>query len=278
MGTGGGGTTTIRYAPYIEVQHMDFLLKVRAAVDASLGHSPFAGTEELDVDTAFFGAGYGLASYPSLYDMYGKFMAGLNVEAVWSELFAATLYGPEVETLVQKESALMQDELTSNILPKYHAGMRDLNAVNSSSFAIGKALLYDSKQKSVEKFAAELRYKLITLAHARWETHLKWNSDVINTYMAVIKHYYAIKEAMVEMGYKFKEKDALWDFEVLDNERTALGALQGATRSKKEGPGKAMGALGGALSGASAGAMVGGGYGAVIGGVIGGIAGLLTSD
>ena len=248
MGSGSsssGGESTIRYAEYIEVKHQEFLDKTVELRDEALGNNPYSGFSTVPVDVAFFGAGYTIASFPSLYDMYGKFMAGLNIEAVWTELFEDTVNGPQVGNLVQTESAILQDELDSQVLPKFLAGMRDINAVVSSSFVIGKALLMETKEKQIAKYSAELRYRLIPVAEDRYKAHLAWNNSVIDTYMNIMKHFFTIKQALTSFNQDIESKEALWDLDVLDYERANLGALQGAMMSG----GNPMGMLAGGLLG-----------------------------
>jgi len=275
--SGGGGKTTVRYAEYIEDKHKEFLEKTVELRDIALASNPYDGYENIPVDVGFFGAGYTMASFPSLYDMYGKFMAGLNIEAVWSELFESTVNGPEVGNLVRAESAFLKDELDSTVVPRFMTGMRDMNAVMSSTFVIGKALLEDSRQKAVAKFSAELRYKLIPIAEDRWKAHLAWNTSVISIYMDVMKHYFTIKQGIEEGNLEIAAKSALWGMDILDYEKANLGALQGAVKSNTKQSGASTGAkvLGGALSGAAMGASTGNPYAAAAGAVIGGIAGLL---
>ena len=281
MGSGSssaGGESTIRYAEYIEVKHQEFLDKTVELRDVALGNNPFSGFSTVPVDVAFFGAGYTIASFPSLYDMYGKFMAGLNIEAVWTELFEDTVNGPQVGNLVQTESAILQDELDSQVLPKFLAGMRDINAVVSSSFVIGKALLMETKEKQIAKYSAELRYRLIPIAEDRYKAHLAWNNSVIDTYMNIMKHFFTIKQALTSFNQDIESKEALWDLDVLDYERANLGALQGAIKtSTKNSRDSGSGILGGALSGMAAGGMMSGGnpMGMLAGGLLGGLSSLL---
>ena len=134
--SGGTGdqTVTVRYAPYIEGRHGDFLntvadirwnligggdrvmkpfvpiylwrMEARGA-DGTLydnlytrhrytgltdtygftHDSPYLDYEGIAIEAAFFSAGYTIASFPSLYDMYGKFMAGLDVDTLFSQIF-----------------------------------------------------------------------------------------------------------------------------------------------------------------------------------------------
>lgn len=280
-GSGGGGgdtTTTIRYAPYVEAAHRSFLTNLVRLDAEAVNNNPYDDYTEIPVDVGFFSSGYTLANYPSLYDMYGKFIAGLNIEALWTELFESTVNGPEADNLIRTEGAILTDNLDTNILPRFMVGMRDINAVNSSTFIIGKALLEDTQQKEIAKFSAALKYKLIGVAQNRYNIHLKWNSGVIDSYLNVMKHYFTIRQSYTTLSYEMYDSQMRWPLEMLDYERAGLGALQGAMKTNTSGKGGASQGdkiLGGALSGAVAGFEVDGPVGAVVGGILGGLAGLL---
>ena len=279
----------VRYAPYIESQHQTFLSLMASYRNATVGSSPFSAYVNIEVEDAFFGSGYSISNFPSLYDMYGKFMAGLDVEALYDEIFEDATNSPVVSDLVAAEGSLMDDDIAANSIPRMTAGMRDINSVMSSSFVIGKAAIEDTRTKALSKFSAELKYRLIPVATQRWTSHLDWNKMVVSMYSEVMKLYYSAKTDVDEFNYAMAAKDVLWPFTVLDFERAALGALQGAVSTKTDvaGASTASKVLSGALSGAAMGATIGqsiggsawgvsaGGWGAGIGAALG-IAAALT--
>jgi hypothetical protein len=277
MGGGGGGkqpahtSQTIKYAPYIETKHEDFLQTIQSERRAIIDDSPFGDYTDIEVDDAFFGAGYLISSFPSLYDMYGKFMAGLDIEVLWSQIFEDTVNSPVVSNLIAAESALMDDDIETNTIPRLQTGMRDMNSVMSSSFIVAKAIVEDAKVKSLSKFSAGLKYNLIQIASGRWTTHLEWNKGVVGVYAEIMKFYFAAKTDMDDVNYTMAVKDKLWPFTVLDFERAALGALQGAMNSKTDVAGASTTArvLSGALSGGAMGALVGSGWNTAAVGTVG---------
>lgn len=263
---GGGGSsqpadtsTTVRYAPYVEARHQDFLNTVWAQRCTVISQSPFEDYVNINVDDAFFGAGYTISSFASLYDMFGKFMAGMDIEALWAQMYESTVNSPVAKTLVAAESALIDDDIAINSIPRFQTGMRDVNAVMSSSFVVGKSLIEDTKTKMLAKFSADLKYRLIPIAQDRWQTHLNWNKLVIGTYSEIMKLYFSAKTDIDEVNYSMAAKHRLWPFTVLDFERAALGALQGATNSKTDvaGASTASKTISGALTGAAMGALIG---------------------
>lgn len=282
IGGGGKGSssstkTTIRYAPYIEDHHEDFLDIVATKRDLLIDDSPFDDFDEILVDVAFFGTGYTIASFPSLYDMYGKFIAGLDVDTLFDQIFEESTDGAEINNLVSAEADLLDDDINAHVLPRFRLGMRNINAINSSSYVIGEALIESARVKSIAKFSSELRYRMIPVAVQRWQTHLEWNKNAVLTYGEIMKLYFASKKEMTEFNYEILSQHKLWPFSVLEYDKAAIGALTGATTTKSNaGAGsKVQSALGGALSGAAAGSMIAGASQGAIAGPVGMIGGAL---
>src|SRR3990167_628672 len=247
-GGGGSGETEVRYAPYIEARHSSFLGNLQTRVNVAEFDSP---------------------DYSSYKDIY--------IEVLYSQLFEDTINSPQVADLVAAEGALLDEEIEINSLPRMQIGMRDINSVMSSSFVIGKSLIEDARTKSIAKFSAELKYRLIPTVQDRWAKHLAWNQGIITTYVEIMRLYYTGKIDADEANFNYVEKDKLWPFTILEFERAGLGALQGATNTKITPPrasGLARG-LSGAAAGAGIGAMIGVPGGAGIGAILGGIGGIL---
>lgn len=277
MGGGGGGgdsdtETTIRYAGYVESAHKNFLNTIRAKRDDVIDDSPYGGFTDIDYLEGFFGTGYVIASFPSLYDMYGKFVAGLDVEALFNQILNDSLDNTAINAAVSAHAVELEDEITENVHPRFATGMRDINSVISSSYVIGKTLMETAREKALSKYSADLHKAMIPIAAQRWSTHLEWNKAVIQMYAEVMKLYFSAAMDINDFNYQMDARDKLWPFTVLEYERAALGALQGATKTKSDaadGPSTAGRAIGGALTGAAGGWMVGGPVGAAVGGAIG---------
>ena len=265
-------TTTTTYAVYVEEYHQSLLLQSKYRLEdliPKLGSgnpdathdidTPYDNYEDVTVDEAFFGTGYLIDSFPSLYDMYGKFMAGLDVDTLWTQTMADTVENPAVNNLIAAEADLMDDDIETNSVPRLQTGMRDINSVMSSSFVIGKSVIEDGRVKAIAKFAADIKYRLIQIASGRWTTHLEWNQRVVGVYAELMKFYFSSKADVDEINTTFAVKKALWPFTVLDFYRANVAAMQGATVQKKDvaGASTTQKILSGALSGAAMGAQVG---------------------
>ena len=256
--TTGTGTIIIRYAPYVEALHQDYVASLQA--DEAAAVNPFSGYTEIDIDAGFFGVGYTLGSYPSLFDMFGKFMAGLDIDALFDEIFTDTEVSDIVKNVVAQESDLLDDDINQIAIPRFETGMRDMNAVMSSSFVIGKSLIEDAKVKALARFSADLQRSLIPVATERWRAHLDWNKGVIAQYVQMVKTYVDSKLQDDEFYLGIQNKGALWPFTLLEYERAAIGALaqpqqtntsnQSTTTMKQQGGvlGSILGGLGAAAS------------------------------
>lgn len=273
----GKTTNTIRYADYIENNHKDFLNEVRDRRIAVIDDSPFSGYVDVEYLPGFFGIGYTIASFPSLYDMFGKFMAGLDVDALFDQILDQSVNSSVIDNRVSVHGVDLEDEIEQSVMPRFTTGMRDINAVVSSSFVIGRSLMENQRLKAVSKYDAELRAAMLPLATTRWQTHLEWNKSVVQVYMEVMKLYFSVAMDIDNHNYTMAAKDKLWPFTVLDYERACLGALQGATKGSQDvaGASTAQKAIGGALTGAAAGMTLSGGN--PVGGAIGGVLGLASA-
>lgn len=299
-GGGGDSQTTVRYAPYLEQAHGRILdhdgsdeplysfidvfnatLCIQTGLstsgDAPWQVTPYAGYELIDIDEGYFGittddptVTYEIKNFPSLWDMFGKFMGGLDVHDLWGQIYEDVIQGPEIENAVSAQSEMLQDEIDTNVMPRFLAGMRDINAVQSSAFVVGKAIIQDAHVKSINKFASQIRLHALDISHEQWTRHLSWDESVIKVFTEMFKTYYATRLDMDRANLEYQAKDLMWNINLFENARGIIGAMAGAaaTASGNE-PSQTQKAIGGAMTGAAAGYMVGGWYGAAIGGVIG---------
>jgi hypothetical protein len=293
MSTETNTDNTVRYAPYLENLHWQVLnnfneygadYTLMQAFNAALNSSPYTNVAAVDVDEGFFGlrvddptTTYEIKNFPSLWDMFGKFMAGQDIHDLWADIYEDVLHGPELADSVTAQSALLQDEINTNVLPKFLAGMRDINSVQSTTFVVGKAIIADSHVKAINKFSTDIRLRALDHSVSMFIKHLDWNSTVISTYAEMYKLYYSASMDITRDNLEFQVKDAMWKLNLFDPVRTMLGALSGSAASvNKAEPSPLQKALGGALSGAAAGnAIAPGGTGALMGGIVGAALGFL---
>lgn len=276
MGGSGGGSkdNTIRYSPYLEAAHSVILnhdgvdvpdLSVVSAMNAAWGNSPYGGGIEFDLDNQFFGIkdadtgeSYVLTDFPSLWDMFGKFIAGLDVHNLFLQTYNGLADSAEVDNAVNAQAAMLDDDVESKVLPRFHAGMRNINSVQSSSFAVGRMLIEDTRIKVLNKFASELRLKIWDVSTDMWKAHLNWNSSVIATYSTMYKLYHSTQVDVDAHVMDRAGKDVMFDLEVFRYYRDMLSIISGADASASPaGLSQTQKALSGTIGGAAAGASVG---------------------
>lgn len=277
-------TNIITYARYIQTHHQVFLTTMKTYVDANIATSPFADYDNLSIDDSFFGAGNTIADYSSLFPLFETYVLDVDTDTLYTTILDATLNSQTVKDLIVAEGSLLNDDIETNALPRLLTGAKDINASLSSTTILGKELLEATRLKLLGKFSAELKYRLIPVASERWAGELNWKKNIVATYSELLRFYFASKIDVDEHNYEMATKNALWPFTVLDHQRAALAALQGAKSSSQDVMGsvtsKGVKAMSGALSGAAMGAQIGanvskggGVWGAVIGAVVGGAAG-----
>jgi hypothetical protein len=268
--------------PYLEVQHEAFLNAVKAHRVRIEREDPYDdGYTEIEIDTAFFGVGYALTSFPSLYDVYGKFMAGIDARALYEELEESTVNAPGITRAVVQHAELLRDEIDDTINPEFHKGREDICSVMAGSYYNGDEVIRAKKDLCVDLVEKQLRFSGHVLAISRWQHHLDWNTTVVKTHYALVQSYLANKMDVEETKYVTLAAQQLLKLDMLDIERAALGTMQGAiseageSTTKTDGKNKWANYLGSAMS---LGAMAASAYSAIVGNSAGGIMSLFKGS
>ena len=256
---GGGGGYSSEFPEYIKAAHGELLANnvayddhtnfkkldggndLMSLLNDTIGNSPFASALAYDPATRI----------STMESAYGTFDTG--GDAAISDF---ETYLDSISTTTQVETELAA----------FDAGMRNINAVHSSAFALGRQIvasgLIETKLQGEQTLAKMKLAKKQQLAQFTIEAQR----------MAIV----ALREQSVR-DQRIDEKDALWDISLHRHSANLLAASSGGTETSQtiDGPSEAQSALGGALAGAGVGAQFGGPIGAGIGAAVGGIAGLL---
>ncbi len=296
-GSGGGqGSGTVEYAQYLEDAHGDWLNAsgtdnmddsvtdlMQAAIDAT---NPYAGETVYDPATD-------ITEFEAAVTAFSTFVLAIDPEGDWEDYMdAATtqidsvLSDTTLDAEIAANDAIIDDRITTDILPRFQLGMRDINAVISSSFVLGQANIESFAQRDKDKFAGDLR---LSNYKQRNEMIMTGAKDILNLFMQKTEFYKIANHYLIEskrikvvmfdeelsQQLKIDESDALWDLSIYQYGCNVMAAIGGAvTTTKGNQPSIAQKALGGALSGAAAGAMIGasgGPIGALGGAMIGGL-------
>jgi len=271
----------IRYAPYIATAYESMLNTVAGLRTGLVAETPYGSYVDQDTISGFFGAGYVISDFPSLYDMFGKFMAGLDIDFLFTEIFDKQSNLTELNGEVTATLTLENQALTQTTIPEFEFAMRESNAVGSSTFVLGKTKIESDHLKKVAKISAEVKFSVLANTLNKYKDKLNWMKEMTLEYAQLMKLYYLTESQASDVNTTFGAKEVLWPFEVMDFERACLGTMRQQADYKKYGLVRKRSGLSKVLlissytvNGALIGAEVGGYVGAIIGAVVGFVVGL----
>lgn len=299
-GGGGGGSGRVSYPAYMETAHGDWLNQggtdvitdsITGFMNTAFAADPFSAALAYDPDTALADADTAICGFDTLVDTLAHdsdWIAAVSDAVTYID--GTILTGTWIADAVTAFEDVQEDLLNYKVLPEFESGMRDLNAVMSSTFVVGKSVLLGMHIRDVAKFNADLRFKMaiqrsdmVIKGVNQMLQSLTHRVDSEGTYASMKLEFNRMKiiakSEEEEANTSYDEFSAKWDLEIFQYGSNLLAAIGGGVSSgpipKK--PSKAQSALAGAAAGASIGAMAGGPYGALIGAVVGAGAALLTS-
>ena len=280
---GGGGSSSgkVDYPEHMKVVQADWLyqsgsdhitMSMTDVMNAALGSSPWIDQVAYDTDND-------VAAMIEASDDLQTLVSLLSSNNSLDSIMANVLDDSYIDNVVNEYAEDLDARLESETLPRFEAGMRDINAVMSSAFAIGRAIIEENQDRQVAKFAADLHMRN-SIDNAIRVVGLKLEYQKIASAMTIEAHRLKIvsKKEEYETNMTIDEKDALWDLQVFQHGANLLASIGGgvAVPGGGKGPSQLQSAVGGALSGAAAGAMVGSavpGIGTVTGAIVGGVLG-----
>ncbi len=298
-GGGSQGSGAISYPSYIESAHYDWLTAggvddmdssiVDLMKEGMAGANPYTGETVYDPATD-------ITEFEAAVTAFSTFVTTIDPDGDWAGYMDAAetqvdsiLSDTTLDAEIAANDAIIDDRITTDILPRFQLGMRDINAVISSSFVIGQAIIESFAQRDKDKFAGDLR---LSNYKQRNEMIVTGAKDILNLFLQQMEYYKIANHYLIEskrikvvmfdeeltQQLKLDENDALWDLSIYQYGGNVMAAISGgASTTKTSQPSMGQKALGGALSGAAAGAMMTGGnpLGAAAGALIGGIGGAL---
>ena len=305
---GGGSSGKVDYPDYMKILHTNMLCGSlsTAAVD-TVGHfdandcllqqietavatSPYSGEVAYDPDTD-------IATFVAAIALMGTDLAAVGTWSSYVDVIAAKVdsdYYDEthVTAVTAAHAAVLDDRLQSDVLPRFQSGMRDINAVISSSFVVGQAIIEGFNTREVADFDAKLRLQnygqrqQLISDGVKDNLHLLqlklgYREAIAKTTVEAMRIKVVMKGEELDTQLDIDDKDYRWGIDLFQAGANVLGSISGSAVSTQKMPSKSASVLGGAMSGAAAGAMLGAQtgnpYGIAIGAVIGGIGGALMS-
>jgi hypothetical protein len=302
MASAGGGSTSgrIDFPDHMKTIHQEWLDQTGSdTIEASmvdkmntaLGGSPYGSMTAYDPTTILGIMDTAVGAFNTRTDALDP-QADFNsaVAAVQAQLDAEVFDDTYITADIAAFRAILDDRIENEVLPRFQAGLRDVNAVMSSAFVIGEAIIEGMANNDVSKYGTDARVKLNL---QRNDAIMKGVESVLRNIFAQVeleKHvaHYTVEAQRMRISALKEKKDAentilvkngRWDLETFQYGANLLASIGGGTVVPQGGDGPSTGqsVLGGALSGGALGSAVSGGNGwatgagAVIGGVIGGL-------
>lgn len=291
MGGGGGGGTsgTVTWPAYFTAWHESLLgnavtFEGTGIFDCMVGvlntywtDNPFLSATAYDPSTY-------LAEMRAATNFIYNLANTLNPVTDWvsyisyvrTELDANVLGTTNLVAAENAYNAVIDADYANVILPRFKRGLQDANAVMSSAYVIGEALLEAEVLRKKATYSADLRlqnYKervsailngtdlLIKLASQEHD----FMRGAVTTYVDQTRISIVAKKEQLDRDMALEELDAKWDIEAFTYAGNFLAAGHGAS-SQSGTKGTAMqSVLGGAMSGASMGTSISPGWGTLIG-------------
>ena len=309
-GGGGGAQGRVDYPDYMKTQHHMWLNggsaggvgpAISTYIADGIAHNPhnehYVYDPSNEISTMWSRAG-GLDNPLNCMDVSCQFN---DIVSYTKDNWLALITNPdEIDDVIDAFAQKFDEDIEGTVLPRFEAGMRDINAVQTSAFVIGRALIETSRNHDVAVFSGDTRMR------ARFDgvtNGIKAIHEAYSLELQALAHKLeytrALSALMVETGRivivankeyadgKIEERDARgkWPLDLYTyggNMLASIGSASVQTGIKKN---KTASAIGGGLSGAAMGASTGaqmgvsggGYYGAAIGAVLGAAAGLLSS-
>lgn len=306
-----GPSGEVNYPDYMEDIHVQWLTDGSKSVPAPSLDTPLedimntalgAGGNPYDSENAF---DPGAAFTPTAGSPLAEMQTGHDaIEAVVDGIDPAGA-GGTYETFVAKAASEVDTNLISETeidnevsafetnqrarhlqaISRFTGGMQDINAVNSSQFIIGMALIESEFANNVDQFESSLRIQVKNAKQQLINQAVQQIIQILNLQVQagmsvaqlqteISRMKIVAKKEQVDRDLQIDVREILWDFQVVQFGIRALGGIGSPMPDVNE-PSHLQSALGGAFSGAAAGFALSGGnpIGAGVGGLIGGLAG-----
>ena len=279
--SGGGSSGAVSWPHWISWLHKDGADYMLASIQST--PNPFVDVSPADPHDQYEWMSGELSNYQDiLYNFNPSEGWEAAIDRVAVKYDATLLNVDHIQGVIGAISAISKVELEAKVLPDFRAGMRDINAVQSSAFVVGEAFIYgffmhgiqdiaskyildqhEKRSSAILGTAGKLLEPEVTKLQA-WENYCKVANDFNRLMLVANKEY-------VDAQLDIDEAEARWELEKWNNYGNFIASMNGGTvHTTGRKPSASQSALGGAFSGASAGlSMTGNWWGAAGGAVLG---------
>ena len=290
-GSGGGGASgEVDYPDYMKTQHETWLASMATHISTAVaGGSPFGADVAYDPTTKVGNMDAAVCALNTIVDaLDDKVDWAARVDTAVAKIDSAIIDDTYLNADIVAYQNVLDDSITNKVLPDFQTGMRDVNAVYSSAFVMGEALVYGMRDRDVAKYGSELRLKMnsqrveaikasVENMMSNLQQRVEMEKQVCHYTMEANRIGIVAFKEQIEQDLSITDMDARWDMDVYQYGANMLAAIGGGTGRTGGGvsTSKTQSALSGAVSGAAVGSAVLPGIGTAVGAVVGGVAGYL---
>jgi hypothetical protein len=278
-GSGGGGAGKNEWPDYMQTRHTTYLDAVNVLVLASIAAAnPYSTATPYNPATD-------LTAMATAITNYGTANATFDTAVTTFDTYIGSFSTTYIAAAITAYLADILSDINTIEIPVFEAGMSTINAVQSSSFAIGEALIIAKATKQAAKEGAILYDRAASVVSSGKQAVMEGRRAVAGGEKDIMTMTLEYRRASIvaksEEATKLLEinvHNAVWDLDMYNYSGNMLSSIGGGHSSGAvRPPNPIASALGGAMTGAAAGTMVSPGWGTAIGGVIGGVSGLISA-
>ena len=274
-GSGGGGSSgKVEYPAYLQSRHETWLDAVYSDINVA---NPYTSKNAPSISA--------LTSTSSANTDFKSYLDGRKT-AIENWIASGSPTSSEMTALLSDLNAYLTElrglsdlsgavDLETITYPRFESGMRDINAVQSSAFVIGRAVMESNYAAGM----VEKKYQLINeivkmrgMLVSAIDTAKRGSTDQRLQLLAGLDPFYdSLYARVIDLGRltviaeneqaamdaDFDEKAGRWKLENWQTACNVMAAISGGTAVSTKGTNKGQSALAGGLSGAAAGAMIG---------------------
>ena len=287
-GGGGGshGSGAVEYPQYMEDQHETWLTAINTALGAV--SNPFSSAAAYDPSDLLDDIDAEIADYKNDLEAIDAQTSWTDaVEDAWDKL-SSIANGQVVADDISAFSDILDEELANRTLPRFQIGMASINAVHSSAFVIGSAMIESAKARDVAKYGTEIKMKNHLY---RIDGSVRGAETILRTVMMQYEFRKSVativadtkririlaEKEQVDQDLNIDEHNATWELSKYTYGANMMGAIAGSAVPTGKSPSTLQSGLSGAMSGAAMGMMTGNPLWAAGGAIAGGLAGILSN-
>lgn len=293
--SGGGSSGSVDYPDYMKDFHELWLNQIGAEIRS--GRNPFDSSSAFNPNNYINNAFNELSSTKNLASEITYSPTYNNIRAYvdsYSSYFESEPSAVDEQRMIDSYAEIVMDRFNNDRIPQFEAGMRDINAVQSSAFVIGRGFLLEEAERQISEFTAKVKLDYRNAFYNRLVGFLgvyvnaaqveASMSQFVLEYRKAMAHMYSDLSRVSIVSEKeyqdarnlIMQDDDKWYYERYNYAGNLLASIGSASVQTGITRNPIQSALGGAISGVAMGFMTGNPINAAIGGALGAAGGLLS--